>query len=122
MSKPRTYRCAPGYEFEFPINVELSPGQYVYVEIAGPLNIVYPAEFTFPSTGMTEREGLRLVRFAVPDYLRPGSYGISKFQIRGGDDEVIFDYPPGEFSDVYIEILDAPPESPGIRPEVTIGD
>lgn len=120
--KPVTYRSSPGHEFEIQVTTKLKPEQYIYVEVGGPMNLFDPDEFVFPSGGMVEREGLLLVRIPVPEYVRPGSYAITRFEIREAQNTV-HAYPPDTFGHIYVEILDEPPAVPDFDlPEVTIGE
>src|ERR1700686_1505634 len=107
--KAVTYTCVRGGGFKLPVIVAVNLGQHVYLEFAGPKGLGGPA-FIIRSYGSEQVGGILHVRFPVPADAPPGTYQISKFELRAFLGTV--QYPDNYYSHVHLDVLETPPAAP----------
>jgi hypothetical protein len=106
--KTVTYTCVRGGVFKLPVIVALNLGQHVYLEF-GPKSFGGPA-LIIRSNGSEEVGGILHVLVPVPADATPGTYQISKFELRAFLGTV--QYPENYYSHVHLDVLEKPPPAP----------
>jgi len=112
--KTLTYTCVRGSVFRLPVIAAVNLGQHVYLEFAGPKSLGGPAVI-IRSDGSEQVGGILHVRVPVPADAPPGTYQISKFELRAFLGTV--QYPDNYYSHVHLDVLEnsrpaPPPEMP----------
>jgi hypothetical protein len=107
--KAVTYTCVRGGVFKLPVIVAVNLGQHVYLEFAGPMSLG-SRNFIMRSDGSEEVGGILHVRVPVPADATPGTYHITKFELRAFLGTV--EYPENYYSHVHLNVLEMPPAAP----------